>query len=88
MSDLKKYISKHQQRDATFADNFDNGYQSFKIGVLLRQAREAAGITQETIAERLLCDFKGKPTRASNKVVKKANSKKLKKSHAVCYNWA
>ncbi|WGZ95841.1 MAG: helix-turn-helix transcriptional regulator [Candidatus Thiothrix putei] len=53
MSDLKKYISKHQQRDATFADNFDNGYQSFKIGVLLRQAREAAGITQETIAERL-----------------------------------
>jgi ribosome-binding protein aMBF1 (putative translation factor) len=53
MSDLQKYISKRQQRDTKFADNFDKGYQSFKIGVLLRQAREAAGITQEAIAERL-----------------------------------
>ncbi|MEN9503505.1 MAG: hypothetical protein RI964_2790 [Pseudomonadota bacterium] len=53
MSDLQKYISKRQQRDVNFSDNFDKGYQSFKIGVLLRQAREAAGITQEAIAERL-----------------------------------
>ena len=53
MSDLHKYISQRQQRDAQFADNFDKGYQSFKIGVLLRQAREAAGVTQETIAIRL-----------------------------------
>ena len=53
MSDLHKYISQRQQRDAQFADNFDKGYQSFKIGVLLRQAREAAGVTQETISIRL-----------------------------------
>lgn len=53
MSDLQKYISQRQQRDAEFADDFDKGYQSFKIGVLLRQAREAAGMTQEAIAEQL-----------------------------------
>jgi DNA-binding XRE family transcriptional regulator len=50
MSDLQKYISRRKQQDAQFADNFDKGYQSFKIGVLLRQARIAAGITQEAIA--------------------------------------
>jgi DNA-binding XRE family transcriptional regulator len=50
MSDVQKYISHRKQQDAQFADNFDKGYQSFKIGVLLRQARIAAGITQEAIA--------------------------------------
>jgi transcriptional regulator with XRE-family HTH domain len=39
--------------DSEFSAEFDEGYQSFKIGVLLKQAREAAGLTQAEIAEKL-----------------------------------
>lgn len=53
MSDLRKYVSKRKAVDATFNENFDEGHQAFKIGVLLRQAREASGLTQEQIAEKL-----------------------------------
>ena len=30
MSDLEKYIQKRKQTDATFADQYDVGYQVFK----------------------------------------------------------
>ena len=50
--DIDKYISRRKKRDAKFAKNFEGGYQDFKIGVLLRQARERAGITQEDLARR------------------------------------
>jgi len=53
MSDVKKYIKKRKARDPEFAKNFDSGYEQFKIGVLLKQAREEAGITQEELASRL-----------------------------------
>lgn len=53
MSDLKKYISKRKIRDKKFAKGFDGGYEQFKIGVVLRQARESAGLTQEELARRL-----------------------------------
>jgi len=53
MSDLQKYISNRKAIDSDFSENYEDGYQSFKIGVLLRQAREASGLTQEEIAERL-----------------------------------
>lgn len=53
MSDLKKYINKRKSKDAKFAKNFDAGYEQFKIGVMLKQAREEAGITQEELAYRL-----------------------------------
>ena len=53
MSDLKRYIEKRAARDQSFAEGFDTGYATFKIGVLLRQAREAAGLTQEEVARRL-----------------------------------
>jgi len=53
MSDVKEYIQKRAARDATFAENFDAGYADFKIGVILRQARESAGLTQEEVARRL-----------------------------------
>lgn len=53
MSDLQKYISQRKQIDNEFQDNFDDGYESFKIGVLLKQAREASGLTQEEIANKL-----------------------------------
>lgn len=53
MSDLKKYISKRKAVDAAFNSNYDEGYQAFKIGVLLRQAREAFSLAQEPIIERI-----------------------------------
>ncbi|PIP70212.1 MAG: transcriptional regulator [Nitrospirae bacterium CG_4_10_14_3_um_filter_44_29] len=53
MSDLKKYISERKKRDRKFAEGFDEGYEQFKIGVMLRQARESAGLTQEELARRL-----------------------------------
>jgi len=53
MSDLKKYISKRKKTDEGFSLNFDEGYQAFKIGLMLKEARENAGITQEELATRL-----------------------------------
>jgi HTH-type transcriptional regulator/antitoxin HipB len=53
MSDVKRYIQKRAGRDAEFAYNFEAGYADFKIGVILRQAREDAGLTQEEMARRL-----------------------------------
>ena len=53
MSDLQKYIKKRKKRDAEFATGFDSGYEQFKIGVMLKQAREESGITQEALAARL-----------------------------------
>ena len=53
MSDLKKYIKQRKEKDKKFALSYDQGYEDFKIGVLLRQAREAAGMSQEELARRL-----------------------------------
>jgi len=53
MDDLEKYIEKRKSQSPEFAKSFDAGYDNFKIGVLLRQAREEAGITQEEVAQKL-----------------------------------
>ncbi len=53
MSDVQKYIEERKGRDPDFADGFDSGYEQFKIGVMLKQAREEAGLTQEELARRL-----------------------------------
>lgn len=53
MSDLKKYIATRKKTDKKFSDGFDEGYEQFKIGIVLRQARESAGLTQEELANRL-----------------------------------
>jgi ribosome-binding protein aMBF1 (putative translation factor) len=53
MSDLQKYINKRKTQDSEFAKDFDIGYKQFKIGVLLKQAREEAGLTQDDLANRL-----------------------------------
>jgi ribosome-binding protein aMBF1 (putative translation factor) len=53
MSDLKKYIDKRKKKDKKFADGYDEGYERFKIGVILRRAREEAGMTQEELARRI-----------------------------------
>jgi ribosome-binding protein aMBF1 (putative translation factor) len=48
--DLEKFIERRKRTDRKFAKDFESGYQEFKIGVLLRQAREQAGVTQEALA--------------------------------------
>jgi HTH-type transcriptional regulator/antitoxin HipB len=53
MSDVENYIKKRKRRDAEFADGFEVGYSNFKVGVMLKQAREKAGMTQDDIARRL-----------------------------------
>ncbi len=53
MSDLKKYIKKRKEKDRKFAKDYDEGYEQFKVGVMLKQARESAGLTQEELASRL-----------------------------------
>ena len=53
MSDLKKYIKKRKEKDPKFARNYDEGYEQFKVGIMLKQARESAGLTQEELARRL-----------------------------------
>ena len=53
MKNLKTYISERKNKDPQFAENFDSGYQEFKIGVMLKMAREEAGLTQEQLAKKL-----------------------------------
>ena len=53
MSDLQKYIKERKAREPEFAKDFDSGYEQFRIGVMLKQARIQAGVTQEDLASRL-----------------------------------
>jgi ribosome-binding protein aMBF1 (putative translation factor) len=53
MSDVKRYIQNRAERDPEFAEAYKVGYADFKIGVILRQAREAAGLTREEVAQKL-----------------------------------
>jgi HTH-type transcriptional regulator / antitoxin HipB len=53
MSDLNRYTTTRAARDPEFAEGLESGYTDLKIGVLLRQAREEAGVTQEELARRL-----------------------------------
>ena len=53
MSDLRTYIEERKARDPEFAEDYDSGYAEFKIGAILRQLREEAGLTQEELAKKL-----------------------------------
>ena len=53
MSDLQRYIDKRKAHDHKFAKDYDKKYNEFKIGVLLKMAREEAGLTQEELAIKL-----------------------------------
>jgi len=53
MSDLENYIDKRKKKHPEFAEGFEQGYREFKIGVLLKQAREQAGLSQEELAKKL-----------------------------------
>lgn len=53
MDDLDKYIEKRKSKSPKFAQNYDKGYEQFKIGVLLKQARIESGLTQAQVATKL-----------------------------------
>lgn len=65
MSDLRLYIDGRKKSDPAFAEKYDKGYQDFKLGVMLRQAREEAGLTQEELARRI-CTKKTAISRIEN----------------------
>jgi len=53
MSDLQKYKNKRMKNDPEFWKDYDERFETFKLGVLLKQARLEAGMTQEQIAREL-----------------------------------
>lgn len=53
MSDLKAYVERRKMPDPEFVKDYETGYENFKIGELLRQARVERGFTQEELAVRL-----------------------------------
>ena len=53
MSDFQKYKRKRIKQDPEFWAGYDERLETFKLGILLKQARLDAGLTQEQIAKRL-----------------------------------
>ena len=53
MDNLDKYVETRKKQRPKFAKNFDKGYEQFKIGILLKQARLESGLTQEQVANKL-----------------------------------
>ena len=53
MSDLQDYIAERKKKDTDFNENYEVGYENFKIGLVLRKLRKESGITQQELALRL-----------------------------------
>jgi ribosome-binding protein aMBF1 (putative translation factor) len=53
MSDLQNYKKKRMAEDPEFWKDYEDRFETFKIGVLLKQARIKAGLTQKQIADEL-----------------------------------
>jgi ribosome-binding protein aMBF1 (putative translation factor) len=53
MSDLQKYKVKRNKKNPAFWKGYDERFETFKLGVLLKQARQSAGLTQEQVARKI-----------------------------------
>lgn len=53
MSDLQKYKAIRKKKNPKFWAGYQKRFDTFKLGVLLKQARQNAGLTQEQIAKKL-----------------------------------
>jgi HTH-type transcriptional regulator / antitoxin HipB len=53
MDDLDRYVLERDAWDPGFADGLRRDSAAFRIGVRLQVAREAAGMTQQQVAQRL-----------------------------------
>ena len=47
------YLDTKLKSDPKLAKNFWNGYEDFKIGIILKEARIEAGLTQQEIAKKI-----------------------------------
>ena len=68
MSDVERYIEKRKKQNPHFAKDYESGYQIFEFSVMLREARERAGVTQESIAKKLCT--RNLPFRESKTILK------------------
>ena len=51
--ELHSFIEKQKASSPDFAEGFDEGYRNFRIGVMLKQARLNAGMSQVEVAQKL-----------------------------------
>jgi len=65
MDDLDRHIEELKKRSPYAAENFDQGYEEFKVGVMLKMARKQAGLTQFDLAQKLKT-YKGAISRIEN----------------------
>ena len=53
MIKFKDYLNKRLEQDPKLAKGFWDGYEDFKVGVMLREARINSGLTQEEMAQKI-----------------------------------
>jgi len=53
MSDFQKYKKKRAKQEPKFWAGYDERLETFKLGLMLKQARLESGLTQEQIAHSL-----------------------------------
>jgi DNA-binding XRE family transcriptional regulator len=54
LKSLDQFVEEqYGKRGSVKREKFENGYESFKLGVLLQQARLEKGLTQEQLAEKV-----------------------------------
>jgi len=53
MDDLEQYIKKRKKKSKTFALHFENGYEEFKVGIMLQRLRQDSGLTQNEFANKI-----------------------------------
>ena len=64
MIELDSFIDE-LKKEPDFSNGFDEEYQDFKIGYILKQARENVGLTQEELAK-IIKTHKGNISRIEN----------------------
>lgn len=53
MIKFKDYIDERLKNDPELAEGFWDGYEDFKVGVMLREARKNSGLTQDEVAKKI-----------------------------------
>ena len=53
MIHFKDYIDERLKKEPELAEGFWDGYEDFKVGVMLREARKKTGLTQEEMAHKI-----------------------------------
>ncbi len=51
--ELQSFIDEQKATRPGFAESYDKGYRNFRIGVMLKQARLNAGMSQVEVAQKL-----------------------------------